>query len=257
MTTATASHDTAELAATQPAVSLRVVACAARTHRGARRPVNEDAVLVAAPVLAVADGVGGQRAGEDASALALDVLRREVRASPADPETELRRALGSANRDVRRAAAANMREGMATTIVIALVGAGTLDDRARGRQPGLPAQRRATASTHGRPLPSSPRWSQTAAWRPTPPATIRCARSSCARSGWRRRYARRSRLSPRAETTCLLLCTDGVTDAVEPEHLERLALAEQDPDRLVERLATVARQAGSGDDIALVAARLG
>ncbi|MCP9491081.1 MAG: hypothetical protein MSC31_14585 [Solirubrobacteraceae bacterium MAG38_C4-C5] len=92
MTTATASHDTADLAATQPAVALRVVACAARTDRGARRPVNEDAVLVAAPVLAVVDGVGGQCAGEDASALVLDVLRREVRACPADPETELRRA---------------------------------------------------------------------------------------------------------------------------------------------------------------------
>lgn len=84
----------------------------------------EDAMLVAAPLIAVADGVGGNRAGEEASALALDVVRRAVHAFANEPELELREALGKANDAVRASAAASRLRGIATTVVSALVGAG-------------------------------------------------------------------------------------------------------------------------------------
>ena len=60
------------------------VAAGARTARGGGRRVNQDAVLAAFPVYAVADGMGGHDAGERASAAVLAALtplrgRRDVR----------------------------------------------------------------------------------------------------------------------------------------------------------------------------------
>ena len=50
--------------------------CAARTHVGLRRKLNEDAVLASTErgLWAVADGMGGPDAGEVASAMVIDVL---------------------------------------------------------------------------------------------------------------------------------------------------------------------------------------
>ncbi|MEJ7894772.1 MAG: hypothetical protein WKF94_19230 [Solirubrobacteraceae bacterium] len=49
MAVAVSPHDTAELLAADLVAPLRVISCAARSDRGARRPINEDALLVAAP----------------------------------------------------------------------------------------------------------------------------------------------------------------------------------------------------------------
>ena len=46
------------------------------SHRGRRRRHNEDAYVVQPPLFAVADGMGGAKAGEVASALAADYLAR-------------------------------------------------------------------------------------------------------------------------------------------------------------------------------------
>lgn len=86
-------------------------------------------MLVAAPLLPVHDGVGGvggHSAREEASALTLDVLRRQVRALTDQPEHELRRALQSANDAVGAAATVGWRERMATTLVAMIVGPTTL-----------------------------------------------------------------------------------------------------------------------------------
>ena len=45
------------------------------TDVGAVREANQDALLVAEPLFAVADGMGGHQGGEVASATALEVLR--------------------------------------------------------------------------------------------------------------------------------------------------------------------------------------
>lgn len=55
----------------------------------------------------------------------------------------------------------------------------------------------------------------------------------------------------------VLLCSDGLSDPLEPALLERLIRAERDLDHLVEHLAVAARKAGGGDDVTAVAARLG
>jgi PPM family protein phosphatase len=75
-------------------------------------------------LLAVSDGMGGERAGEVASALVLDVLRKELAlASLAeDPATDLRVAVETANKHVYDAAAATPEQaGMGATLVSLLI----------------------------------------------------------------------------------------------------------------------------------------
>jgi PPM family protein phosphatase len=75
-------------------------------------------------LLAVSDGMGGEKAGEVASALVLDVLRRELAnaALTDDPAGDLRIAVENANKSVFDAAAASTEQaGMGATLVSVLI----------------------------------------------------------------------------------------------------------------------------------------
>lgn len=90
------------------------------TDVGRVRAHNEDTVLVEPPLFAVADGLGGHEAGEVASGVAVDALRK---ASPlhADPKA-LGRAVHAANRAVIKAARDGLgRDNMGTTLTAAIV----------------------------------------------------------------------------------------------------------------------------------------
>lgn len=86
------------------------------THVGCRSH-NEDALLIepGAGLVMVADGVGGHQAGEVASQIACEVLARELAAG-----RDLEAAIHRANREVSAAAATGRgKPGMATTVVAA------------------------------------------------------------------------------------------------------------------------------------------
>jgi PPM family protein phosphatase len=102
------------------------------TDVGRVREANEDALLVepldgarsGQLLVAVADGMGGHKAGEVASALAIESLRRAV--NDVDPtltaDALLTRAMELGNRTIWEAAAEDFeKEGMGTTLVAALV----------------------------------------------------------------------------------------------------------------------------------------
>jgi protein phosphatase len=101
---------------------------AARTDPGIVRPLNEDAYGVDPDngLFIVADGLGGYNAGEVASTLAVSALLGELPggAVDLDPAQVLRSHLEKVNRDIYRAATHSVAfEGMATTLVLAwLVG---------------------------------------------------------------------------------------------------------------------------------------
>jgi serine/threonine protein phosphatase PrpC len=94
-----------------------IVKHAGRSHPGRRRRRNEDAYVIAPPLFAVADGMGGARAGEIASRLAAAAVREEE--SERVDVTEL---IQEANRRVfERARDDASASGMGTTMTVALV----------------------------------------------------------------------------------------------------------------------------------------
>lgn len=71
------------------------------TDVGTVRRVNEDSVLVHAPTVAVADGMGGHAFGDRASAAAVDTLRRALPSGRPAPPEQVVAAVAEANRAVR------------------------------------------------------------------------------------------------------------------------------------------------------------
>src|SRR5437868_7890491 len=94
---------------------------AAATDTGRKRRRNEDAYVVAPPLFAVADGMGGAQAGEIASKVAATVLEDTDSGSLSGPE-RIASLIQEANRRVHeRSNSDPATSGMGTTMTVALV----------------------------------------------------------------------------------------------------------------------------------------
>jgi protein phosphatase len=107
------------------------------TDIGRRRKINEDALFLGDDLFVLCDGMGGHQAGEVASALAVEAIRRFIDQSNEDREltwpygfetqlsyngNRLRTAVKLANRSVfRKSNSAEHYTGMGTTVVAAMV----------------------------------------------------------------------------------------------------------------------------------------
>ena len=82
---------------------------AARTDRGKRREINEDALFAADPCFIVADGMGGHEKGDAASKAAISAFSEEFTAPGEATVQRIERALDEARRRVHEVAAATQR----------------------------------------------------------------------------------------------------------------------------------------------------
>jgi PPM family protein phosphatase len=101
---------------------VRLSGSAGRTDAGRRRRRNEDAYVVAPPLFAVADGMGGAQAGEVAARLATAAFHEYHEADELEAEQRVAAIIKEANRRIfERARGDTEVSGMGTTVTAALV----------------------------------------------------------------------------------------------------------------------------------------
>jgi serine/threonine protein phosphatase PrpC len=88
---------------------------AAQTNTGLKRAANQDSYLAAAPVFAVADGMGGHAAGDEASAAVVERLGQHLPGAFASIEG-ITEALRQATADIGEIAGDRDRPGAGTTV---------------------------------------------------------------------------------------------------------------------------------------------
>ena len=100
---------------------MRIGASAGISHPGRKRRHNEDSYVLEPPLFVIADGMGGAKAGEVASGLAVSAVEAE-QGDAARGEQRVTELIEEANRRVfRRASEDREAYGMGTTMTVALV----------------------------------------------------------------------------------------------------------------------------------------
>ena len=237
-------------------MALTIVDQAGLTDVGRQRSSNEDSFLESAPVFAVADGMGGARAGEVASRIAVETLA-DGDAGDGEAEAQLAETAQAANRRIYELAQKDdSRAGMGTTFTAVLVDGGDVvtghvgDSRLyRLRDEALERLTRdhslveelvrrgeldpKDAETHPQ------RSIITRALGPEPEVEVETF--TC----------------PGRAGDVYLVCSDGLTSMISEERLRDLLRADGSLDEAAQRLVEAANEAGGKDNITVVLFRLG
>jgi serine/threonine protein phosphatase PrpC len=230
----------------------------ALTDTGCVRPNNEDYCFVDSRIglYVLADGMGGAKAGEQASRMAVDALVDVLRGAPSRDSQALLKGVEEANQRVMDAADADpLLEGMGTTLVAALeVGeelsiASVGDSRAYVLDDAgfrLITQDQTWINDVGRPLGLDEESLRNHPMRHVLTMAIGVGASLAINY-----YV--VRLKPSAQ---LLLCSDGLHGVAEPEQIEEILRDCGDNlERKCRRLIEAAREAGGPDNITVVLIR--
>ena len=236
---------------------MKVVAC---THRGNVRPINEDSFLMPENdgLVLVADGMGGHQAGEVASAMAASTIRACAQKA-AGREITVRSAVSwvrKANKGIYQAASEDLsRAGMGTTLtflyfmpghaMLAHVGDSRCYQIRDGSITQLTRDHSLVAELvrKGEITPEQ--------------AKIHPYRNIITRAlGTDSTVAVDAQDIDTEKNDIYLLCSDGLSNYVEPDELRRAA-SEQSTDALCEYLTGLALERGGRDNITVVAAFLG
>jgi serine/threonine protein phosphatase PrpC len=229
---------------------------AAATDVGRMRKNNEDSYLSQQPVAAVADGMGGHSAGEVASAIAIEELAALRDRGPWENETaatdDLKQAILRANRRIREMAAGDRKlNGMGTTLV-ALLEDGDLvhlanvgDSRGYLLRQGELSQVTVDHSLVQELVDDG-----------------RLSPEDAERHPQRSVITRALGIDPEVEFDLftyklqvgdrLLLCSDGLSDVVEPAQIRNVLLRVRDPQQAARRLVAVANEQGGPDNITVI-----
>jgi protein phosphatase len=251
------------------------------THPGETGKNNEDNHAVASwltpagtpiTLAVVADGIGGNRAGEVASALVIETILETVPTSPhADYRVLIRQAIGeAARRVVEQAETSAKLHGMGTTCVMALIAGRELyaayigDSRLYLLRENSIQQlsvdhtwiqeaielrllTRAEAKTH----PHRHVVRRHIGEDPNVPPDFRLRLAN----GEPDTHAEQNQGLVLAPGQMVLLCSDGLTDLVEDQEIFTICQA-QLVDEAVQELITLARQRGGHDNITVILVRV-
>ncbi|HHY33427.1 MAG TPA: Stp1/IreP family PP2C-type Ser/Thr phosphatase [Firmicutes bacterium] len=232
---------------------MRVMQASARTDVGLVRSVNEDDYLIGDGVFAVADGLGGHEAGEIASQMAIRMLKEFKPPENGDPAGALAEALEGINRAVyKRSVADPSCEGMGTTLTVLLITGDTAyighvgDSRAYlvrdGRLHRLTEDHSIVGELIRMGMLSEPE-----------------ARAHPQRNLLTRAIGTQPDVEIEVGYCKLgpgdrfLLCTDGLTGAVDDGEILRVMASAQDPRSAVDQLVELAMRGGGHDNITAVA----
>jgi serine/threonine protein phosphatase PrpC len=220
------------------------------TDTGLTRGSNEDGLLVEPPLYAVADGMGGHRAGEIASRVALEEL---LATAPARFDAKaLGRAVRAANRGVIAAAEkSRTRTGMGTTITAAMVDGARIavahvgDSRAYLLHDGQLERLTDDHSMVGDLIRQGSLTEEEARFHPQRSVITRALGSDP------------NMLADVFDVEGspgdrLLLTTDGLTSMLADDYICEILAAEKDPERATRTLVDAANRAGGYDNITVV-----
>jgi serine/threonine protein phosphatase PrpC len=237
-------------------MGLRVVEQAGLTDVGRQREANEDSLVVSAPVFAVADGMGGARAGEVASRIAAEAFE-EQRDSSAPPERQLEQVAKEANRRIYELALRDeAHRGMGTTLTAALVAGDAVsighvgDSRAYRLRDGELEQ-----LTHDHSL--------VAELERSGQLTAEAAESHPQRSIITRALGPEpdvevdTHTHPARAGDVYVLCSDGLTGMISDDELTALVRGGGSLEEAATALVRAANQSGGRDNITVVLFRLG
>jgi PPM family protein phosphatase len=228
----------------------------AMTDIGRMRKNNEDRFLSAGRLAAVADGMGGHRAGEVASAIAMEELSTLEHAgpfrTPADAGEALRAVFLRANRRIRETAAADKElDGMGTTMVALLEDGDSVhlanvgDSRAYLLRNGELTQVTVDHTLVQELIDEG-----------------RLRPEEAERHPQRSIITRALGVEPEVDVDLftyklqrgdrLLLCTDGLSGVVDETRIRNVLLRVADPQDTAERLVAMANEGGGPDNITVM-----
>lgn len=229
----------------------------ARTDVGLVRAVNEDNYLLSDVLFAVADGLGGHEAGEIASEMAVSMLEEYLLSCERDPASKLREAFTRINDAIyRRSISDESCKGMGTTLSALLIQDGTAyighvgDSRVYLVRKNVIYQLTEDHSVVGELLRMGMLTKSEAKVHPQ--------RNLLTRAMGTLPTVDMEIVDSKVEPgDRFVLCTDGLSGAIEDSKILDVVVSRQAPPAVVDELITLANQNGGYDNVTVVAVFVG
>ncbi|MBX5468607.1 MAG: Stp1/IreP family PP2C-type Ser/Thr phosphatase [Thermoleophilaceae bacterium] len=237
-------------------MALRIVEEAGLTDVGRQRHANEDAYYDSPPIFAVADGMGGARAGEVASRIAVEAFE-QARDESAAPEDQLAQIARAANRRIYELAQEDEeRAGMGTTLTAIMlagdeIAIGHVGDSRAYRLRGDQLERLTQDHSLVEELVRQGKLT-------SEQAEMHPQRSIITRAlGPEPEVDVETLTYPARAGDVYLLCSDGLTGMVPEERVAEILRARSSLRQAAEALVAEANERGGRDNITVVLFRLG